>query len=262
MAMLVAGAAAGVVAGLLGVGGGIVIVPALEIVLQTLDVDMQVRMHIAVGTSLAIIIPTSVSSAAAHYRRDAVDLDVIRFWSPLIVVGAIAGAIVASQVSGRVLYGVFSVVALLVAANMMRPTQEKTIWNEVPRTPAGVSIPAGIGFVSTLMGIGGGSMSVPAMTLMGRPIHRAVGTSALIGLVIAVPAAAGYVVAGWGNELVPDWSLGYVSLIGLALIAPTTVLFAPVGARIAHAMSRRTLSLSFGGFLLIVAFRMGFKALA
>ncbi|NIV17379.1 MAG: TSUP family transporter [Woeseiaceae bacterium] len=262
VAMLITGAAAGVLAGLLGVGGGIVIVPALEIALQTIGVDAQVRMHIAVGTSLAVIIPTSISSAAAHYRRDAIDFDVIRFWSPLIFAGAIIGAVVAAQVSGRVLYAVFSIVALLVAANMMWPGQGRTVWSGVPRDAVGSSIPVGIGFISTLMGIGGGSMSVPAMTLMGRSIHRAVGTSSLLGLVIAVPAATGYGVAGWGNELTPAWSVGYVSLIGLAFIAPTTILFAPVGARIAHALSHRWLSGAFGAFLLAVAIRMGFKALA
>ncbi len=247
---------------MLGVGGGIVIVPALEIALQAVGVDAQVRMHIAVGTSLATIIPTSISSAAAHYRRASIDFAVVRFWSPWIFLGAIAGAVIAAQVSGRALYAVFAIVATLVAINMLRPAQEKTIWNEVPRSAAGASIPAGIGVVSTLMGIGGGSMSVPAMTLMSRPVHKAVGTSALLGLVIAVPAAVGYVIAGWRNELLPSWSLGYVSLVGFALIAPTTVLFAPVGARIAHALSRRRLSRLFGLFLFVVAIRMGLKALA
>jgi uncharacterized membrane protein YfcA len=262
MAMLLTGVAGGLLAGLLGVGGGIVIVPALEIALQAIDVDAEVRMHIAVGTSLATIIPTSLSSAAAHYRRASIDFDVIRFWSPWIFAGAIAGAVIAAQVSGRVLYAVFAVVAVLVAINMLRPAQEETIWSDVPRNAVGASIPAGIGVVSTLMGIGGGSMSVPALTLMSRPIHLAVGTSALLGLVIAVPAAVGYVIAGWHNELLPAWSLGFVSLIGFALIAPTTVLFAPVGARIAHALSRRWLSRLFGLFLFVVAIRMGLKALA
>lgn len=262
MAMLLTGVAGGLLAGLLGVGGGIVIVPALEFALQAIDVDAEVRMHIAVGTSLATIIPTSLSSAAAHYRRASIEFDVIRFWSPWIFLGAIAGAIIAAQVSGRVLYAVFAVVAVLVAINMLRPAQEKTIWTEVPRGAVGASIPAGIGVVSTLMGIGGGSMSVPAMTLMSRPIHLAVGTSALLGLVIAVPAAVGYVIAGWGNELLPAWSLGFVSLIGFALIAPTTVLFAPLGARMAHALSRRWLSRLFGLFLFVVAIRMALKALA
>jgi len=153
-------------------------------------------------------------------------------------------------------------VALSVAINMMRPSQEKTIWSEVPHGATGLAIPTGIGTISTLMGIGGGSMSVPAMTLMSKPIHVAVGTSALLGLVIAVPATAGYVIAGWNNELLPEWSLGYVSLVGFAAITPATVLFAPLGAKLAHALSRRWLSLLFGLFLFIVAIRMGLRALA
>ena len=262
VAMLVTGAFAGVLAGLLGVGGGIVIVPALEMALGFLGVDASVRMHIAVATSLATIIPTSISSAAAHYRKDSIDFGVVRYWSPLIFAGAIAGTLIASQVTGRVLAGVFAAVALAVALNMMRPAQDKVLWQGLPKGPTGAAIPAAIGSVSTLMGIGGGSMSVPAMTLMGKPIHLAVGTSALLGLVIAVPAAAGYVIAGWRHPLLPEWSLGYVSVIGFLLITPATVLFAPLGARIAHALSRRWLSFLFGAFLLLVSVRMGFRAFA
>ena len=260
--MLVTGAAAGVLAGLLGVGGGIVIVPALEAALGYLGVDLAVRMHIAVATSLATIIPTSISSAAAHYRKSSIDFDVVRFWWPFIFAGAIGGTVIASQVSGRVLAGVFAVVALAAAVNMMRPSQGKVIWSEVPRGPGGALIPAGVGVISTLMGIGGGTMSVPAMTLMSKPVHLAVGTSALLGLVIALPATAGYVIAGWRNELMPAWSLGYVSAVGFLLITPATVLFAPVGARIAHALSRRWLSFLFGAFLLVVSIRMGLRAFA
>ena len=128
--MLVTGAAAGILAGLLGVGGGIVIVPALEAALAYLGVDAAVRMHIAVATSLATIIPTSISSAAAHYRKESIDFGVVRFWSPFIFAGAIAGTVIASQVTGRVLAGVFAVVALAVALNMMRPSQGKVIWSD------------------------------------------------------------------------------------------------------------------------------------
>lgn len=262
LVMLLAGAVAGVLAGLLGVGGGIVIVPALEAALQILGVDAAVRMHVAVATSLATIIPTSISSAGAHYRRESIDFGVVRFWSPFILAGAIAGTIIASQVSGQVLSAVFAIVALAVAINMMRPSQEKTLCEEVPRGFIGASIPTGIGTISTLMGIGGGSMSVPAMTLMSKPIHLAVGTSALLGLVIAVPATVGYIVAGWNVTALPVGNIGYVSLIGFAVITPATVLFAPIGARLAHALSRRKLSLAFGVFLLIVAIRMGLKAFA
>jgi uncharacterized membrane protein YfcA len=262
VAMILTGAVAGVLAGLLGVGGGIVIVPALEAALAIVGVDASVRMHIAVATSLATIIPTSISSAAAHYRRSAIDTDIVRYWSPYIFLGAVVGIVIAANVTGQVLAAIFAIVALSVAINMMRPSQEKTIWDDVPRGIGGPIIPTGIGSISTLMGIGGGSMSVPAMILMSKPIHVAVGTSALLGLVIAVPATAGYVIAGWNNELLPEWSLGYVSVVGFAAITPATVLFAPLGAKLAHALSRRWLSLLFGLFLFIVAIRMGLRALA
>jgi uncharacterized membrane protein YfcA len=262
VAMLVAGAVAGVLAGLLGIGGGIVIVPALEGALAFAGVDPSVRMHTAVATSLATIIPTSISSARAHYRRDAIDFAVIRYWSPFVFVGAIFGAGIAAQVTGRVLAGVFAVVALLVAINMMRPAANGALRQELVRGFAGPFIPAGIGTVSTLVGIGGGSMSVPAMTLMNTPIHRAVGTSSLLGLAIAVPATAGYIIAGWNTAMLPAWNLGYVSLIGFAVITPVTVLCAPLGAALAHAISRQWLSALFGLFLLLVALRMASKALA
>ena len=260
IAMLVSGAAGGILAGLLGVGGGIVIVPVLEIALALVGVDASVRMHIAVATSLATIIPTSISSARAHYRRDAIDFTVIRYWSPWIVAGAIAGILIAANVGAEFLAAVFAIVALAVSIKMALPLEDKNLADDIPRGVAGPIIPVLIGAVSTLMGIGGGTLSVTAMTLSGKTIHRAVGTSALFGFVIAVPATLGYVISGWGNPLLPAGSLGYVNLLGFVVIAPTTVLFAPLGARIAHALSRRHLSALFGVFLFVVAVRMGLRA--
>jgi len=262
LAMLLSGAAGGVLAGLLGVGGGIVIVPVLELALGVVDVDPSVRMHIAVATSLATIIPTSISSARAHYRRDAIDFGVIRYWSPWIVVGAIAGIVIAANVGAEFLAAVFATVAFLVAVKMLLPLQDVSLGADVPRGIAGPVIPVTIGGISTLMGIGGGTLSVTAMTLSGKTIHLAVGTASLFGLVIAVPATLGYIVSGWGNELLPFASLGYVNLLGFAVIAPATVLFAPLGARIAHALNRRQLSAAFGVFLLLVAVRMAARAFA
>lgn len=260
IAMLLSGAAGGVLAGLLGVGGGIVIVPVLEIALGFVGVDPSVRMHIAVATSLATIVPTSVSSARAHYRRDSVDLTVIRYWSPWIVVGAIAGILIAANVGAEFLAAVFAVVAMSVAIKMALPLDDKHLTSDIPRGIFGPVIPITIGSVSTLMGIGGGTLSVMVMTLASKPIHLAVGTAALFGFVIAVPATIGYVVSGWGNELLPVASLGYVNLIGFIVIAPATVLFAPLGAKIAHALPRRKLSALFGVFLFIVAIRMAYRA--
>lgn len=262
IAMLLTGVAGGILAGLLGVGGGLVIVPMLEAALAIVGVDASIRMHIAVATSLATIIPTSIASARAHYRRDAIDSDLIRYWSPYIIVGAIAGIIIAANVGGSVLAAIFAAVAFSAAVKMMLPLDDKSLAADVPRGLIGPIIPVGIGAVSTLMGIGGGTLSVPAMTLSSKTIHVAVGTSALFGLVIALPSTLGYVVAGWGHAELPFGSLGYVNFLGFVLIAPATVLFAPLGAKIAHALSRRSLSLLFGVFLFAVAIRMALRALA
>jgi len=262
VAMLLTGAIGGVLAGLLGIGGGIVIVPVLEAALTFVGVDPSVRMHIAVATSLATIIPTSISSARAHHRRDSIDFSVIRYWSPWIVIGAVAGIMIAANVGAGFLAAVFAVVALAVAIKMALPFDDKNLANDIPRGILGPTIPLGIGTISTLMGIGGGTLSVTAMTLSNRPIHLAVGTASLFGLVIALPATLGYVISGWDNALLPAASLGYVNLLGFAVISPATVLFAPLGAKIAHALPKRKLSIMFGIFLFIVAVRMGLRAFA
>lgn len=256
IAMLGTGIIGGILAGLLGVGGGIVIVPVLEIVLGLLDVPAEIRMHVAVATSLAVIVPTSISSARAHHARGSVDFDLIKQWAAFIFVGAVGGIVIASRADGSVLTGVFGAVALLVAIKMALPLDNMTVTVRVPKGILAGVIPTTIGGVSTMMGIGGGTLSVPTLTLMSTPIHRAVGTSALFGLLISIPGAIGFAIAGWGNSLLPAGSVGYVNVIGFAFIAPVTVLAAPLGARIAHALSRRNLSLLFGLFLLLVSARM------
>ena len=259
LAMVLTGVAGGVLAGLLGVGGGLVIVPMLEFALGATGVDPAIRMQIAVATSLATIIPTSIASARAHYQRKAVDIELVRAWAPWIFAGALAGAWVGSQVHSRVLSGVFGCVALLVAVKLMLPLDERTITRTVPRGPAIVAAPSLIGFISTLMGIGGGSLTVPTLTFFGEPIHRAVGTSALFGLLIALPGTLGFIITGQSRPDLPYGSLGFVNWIGLILIAPATVLAAPLGARLAHAMDKRKLSLVFGIFLLIISVRMIYR---
>lgn len=260
VALLAAGVAGGVLAGLLGVGGGIVIVPALEFVLEWYGVPAAFRMHVAVATSLAVIVPTSISSARAHHQRGAVDVALAKRWAPFIALGSTIGVFIASQVSGPMLTAIFGVFVFLVAVKMTLPLDGKTITANIPTTPAMGIVPAAIGVISSMMGIGGGTLTVPTLTVCGEPIHRAVGTSALFGLLISVPGAIAFVIAGWGNAALPPGSLGFVSLAGFILIAPTTVLCAPLGARIAHALSRRTLSLLFGFFLLLVAVRMLIQA--
>lgn len=261
-AMLATGAFAGVLAGLFGIGGGVVIVPVLDTALGVIGVDPAIRMHMAVGTSLATIVPTSISSSRAHWQRQSVDLDVVRRWAGFVLAGSLAGAWIAAQVHSRVLSIIFAVIALLVAARMVFVPEVKSVTTELPKKAWLPIVPTLIGILSALMGIGGGVMSVTALTLFGMRIHRAVGTAALLGLAISIPGALGFIVAGWQDPRVPSGSLGYVSLVGFACIASTTILTAPLGARIAHAVSERRLSLLFGLFLALVAIRLLLRALA
>jgi uncharacterized membrane protein YfcA len=207
IAMLLTGVVGGVLAGLLGVGGGIVIVPVLEAALAFLGVDASVRMHVAVATSLATIIPTSISSSRAHHARDSVDWGIVRGWWLWILLGTIAGTVIASRVGGQVLAAVFAVMALAVAVKMMFPEDNREGGWTPPKGVRAAPVPSGIGLFSAMMGIGGGTFSVPVMTFLGTPIHRAVGTAALLGLVIALPGTAGYMISGHGLATLPFGSI-------------------------------------------------------
>ena len=259
-ALLAAGAMGGLLAGLLGVGGGIVIVPVLDLALVTAGVDPAVAMHIAVATSMATIVPTSISSSRSHARRRSIDFDVVRRWSLPIVVGALAGSLVASIVDARALAGVFGIVAGLAALKMVLPLDRVVLRPSIPGGVAGAAIPGSIGAVSAMMGIGGGTLSVPSMTLCGEPVHKAVGTAALLGLWISVPATIGYLLAQPEVAAPLPWTIGWVSLPGFAIIAPVSWAAAPVGAHLAHSLDRRRLSAAFGAFLLLVAARMLYRA--
>ena len=259
-AMLATGCVAGVLAGLFGIGGGIVIVPVLELTLGFLGVDAAIRMHIAVATSLATIVPTSLASARAHNKRGAVDFSIVKRWAIFVLAGALFGAWIAAQVHSRVLAFLFASIALLVAAKMLLLPESRNLTDDVPRGPLVPIIPAAIGCLSSMMGIGGGTFSVMTLTMFNQPIHRAIGTAALLGLVISLPGTIGFIAAGWFDPRIPSGSLGYVNVIGFALIAPATVLTAPLGARIAHAFSEKKLSMLFGTFLIIAAVRLFYRA--
>lgn len=255
-ALLATGIVAGIIAGLLGVGGGIVIVPVLFHMFTLLGIDESVRMHLAVGTSLGTIIPTSIRSVRAHNKKGAVDWDLLKRWALPMLIGVGIGTALAAYVNGAVLTAVFATVALLVAFNMAFGREEWRLGSQLPG-PAGQGVIAStIGGVSAMMGIGGGTFGVTVMTLFGRPIHQAVATSAGLGLLISVPGAIGFMLSGIGIEGRPPFSIGYVNLIGLALIVPATVLAAPWGAQLAHAVSRKTLARAFAFFLLITSLRM------
>ncbi len=260
-AVAVSGAIAGLLAGIFGIGGGAVIVPVLYQGLTILGVDDAVRMHISLGTSLAIIVPTSIRSFMAHYRRGAVDMDLLRSWLVPIPVGVAAGAAVAAVLSGAALRGIFALLAALVAARLLFNRDSWRLGSVLPANPARAVVGALIGFVSALMGIGGGVLNNTFMTLYGRPMHQAVATSAGVGVLISLPAALGYLWAGWGEAGLPPFSAGFVNVVGLVLVIPLTIAFAPLGVRIAHALSKRQLEIGFGLFLIVVAVRFALSVL-
>ncbi len=261
LAMLAAGAVGGVLAGLLGVGGGLVIVPVLYTTLNLLAVAPEHSMHISVATSLATIIPTSISSVRAHHQRGAIDWALARRWGLWIMLGAILGGIAARYLGGIVLTLIFACVALSVAL-FMAVRREGSYWREqLPSGPGGTLIPVGIGGISTLMGIGGGSLTVPTLSACRYPVRNAVATSAFFGLLISLPGTMTLIISGWGVPGLPPFNLGYVSGLGFAVIAPMTLLCAPLGAKIAHSIPPQWLRNCFTLFLLITATKMFASAL-
>ncbi len=256
LALLATGVVAGFIAGLLGVGGGIVVVPVLYLLFTALGVPEEVKMHVAVGTSLSTIVFTSLSSLNAHNKKGAVDWDLFRSWAPGIIVGVLLGTGLAAFFSGKTLTGFFGVVALLVAAWMAFSPTHLQLFSGLPTGIFKWLVTGVIGIVSALMGIGGGTLSVPTMTLSGYPIHRAVGTASAIGFLIGVPGTIGMIFGGWDRQGLPPFSLGFVNLLGLALILPASMLLAPWGARAAHALPVRGLKIAFAVFLALTAARM------
>jgi uncharacterized membrane protein YfcA len=251
-----AGVLAGLLAGLLGVGGGIVIVPVLYHLMLAVGFDADLTMHVAVGTSLAAIVPTSIMSARSHDRRGAVDRELLRLIGPGIFVGSIIGVLVAAVARGWVLSLVFGVVALAVSIHMTFTPEGFRLAEKLPSRPVTRVIGAVIGFFSSLMGIGGGTLTVPVLSLHNYPIRRAVGTSSACGLIISLPGAIGFAVTGFGRPDLPPLSLGYVSLLGILMIVPSTLLMSPVGARLAHTIPPRALRFAFALFLFVTAVRM------
>ncbi len=255
-ALLLSGAVAGLVAGLLGVGGGIVIVPVLFQLFSVLGFDEAVRMHLAVGTSLSTIVATSIVSMRSHARRGGVDWELFRRWAPAIAVGVIGGTLIAAVVRGTALSAVFATVALVVAGYMSLAPDSLRLTDRLPGGAVLAAIGAAIGGISAMMGIGGGTLTVPTLVLCNYPIRRAVGTAAAVGLLIGVPGTIGFVASGWGEPDLPPLSLGYVSVLGFAVLTPATVLCAPYGAKLAHSIKPRTLRLAFAAFLLATSVKM------
>jgi uncharacterized protein len=254
--LLTAGVVAGVLSGLLGVGGGIVIVPVLYHGFSQLGIDPDVRTHVAVATSLAIVTVTAARSARLHYARGAVDTELLARWWPPVVIGSVLGTTLAASIGGRTLAGLFGVVALLVALHMAFGRESWRLADAPPVGGARWPVAGGVGFLSAMMGLGGGTVGVPTLTLLGVAMHRAVGTAAGLGSAIAVPGAIGLALAGLGIAGRPPGCVGYLNVWGFALITPTTWLAAPLGARFAHAISQQTLRRGFAFFLALASLRM------
>ena len=250
--LIAAGAIAAVMAGLLGVGGGMIIVPVLLYMFTIMDVAEQHRMHLAVGTSLATIVVTSIMSVRAHRRRGSIDWSIVRAWSPWIVAGVIIGSVIAGILDASGLKLVFGAAALLVALYMAFVPDKYTIAKEPPKGTAKAITATSIGGLSTLIGIGGGTFTVPTLVLCSVQTLTAVGTAAAVGLFIAVPGAAGFILNGIGESNgFPPFSLGYVNVPAFLIPIPLTSFFAPLGARIAHAISPRWIRRAFAVFLVV-----------
>lgn len=253
------GIVAGILAGMLGIGGGVVIVPALIIILSARDFPPGVVVITAVATSLCTIIFTSISAARAQIKRQAVDWTIFRLWAPTVVVGSFFSGFIAARLPATVLEVGIAVFLLLVSLIMLSrwvPDPSRTMPGQAGTTGLGLFS----GALSGLAGIGGGNVMVPLMIFFNVPMQRAVATSSTLGFPLAVVGTLGYVISGWGREVIP-WSLGYVYLPAVGLIAMFTVLLAPVGVALSHRIPAPMLKRCFGGFLLLVAGRMLFNAL-
>jgi uncharacterized membrane protein YfcA len=261
--LVAVGALSGFLAGLFGIGGGAILVPVFYECFRLAGVPLEVRMPLCIGTSLAIIIPTSISSFRAHYNRGAVDMEILRAWWLPIVTGVIAGSVTARYAPERLFRIVFVMVAYTAATRLLLARETWKLGDDFPKGPLMKLYGFVVGLLSTLMGVGGGLFLNLLMTFYGRPIHQAVATSSALAVLISIPGALGYVYAGWpAAARFPDvaalqlpFAVGYVSLIGAVLVMPTSLLTAPLGVRAAHAMSKRTLEIAFGSYLLIVGSR-------
>jgi uncharacterized protein len=250
-----AGIIAGILAGLFGIGGGTVLVPAFYEVFGAVNVPEEVRMHLALGSSMAIVVSTSIRSFRAHHQRGTPDIALLRSWIRAVPLGVLAAALIVSSISSFGLRFVFAIISVIVGLKLLLSRDSWRLGDHLPENPIRFVVGASIGLVSTLMGIGGGVLNNTFMTLFGRAMHQAVGTSAGVGVLIAIPAMLGYVWAGWGRGGLPPYSTGFVNWMTVLLIIPLTLIVTPYGVRLAHALSRQTLERTFGAYMLFVAAR-------
>lgn len=263
LALLGAGLGAGFAAGIFGIGGGFIVVPALMIVLPLLGGDKHQYAHVAIGTSAATIILTSLRSLRSHAKRGAVEFDVLKTWAPWLILGDAVGVVLAGKVDGHILLLIFAAGVLLMSVNFLIPhLSNNVISDTMPGLAPRAAIAGGLGTFSSLLGIGGGTIAIMVMTLCGRSIHRAIATASGIGTLIAIPSAIGFAIIGLGEQGLPWGSLGYVNVPATIIIASMSILTAPLGVAAAHSLSPGPLKRVFGIYLVfisIVMFRNAMK---
>jgi uncharacterized protein len=258
LALLASGGMVGFLAGVFGVGGGTVVVPVLYGVFLWLGVPEEVRMPLCAGTSLALIIPTSLASFTTHRKEASIDLVLLKRWMAPIVIGVVGGAIAARYAPASLFKIVFVSIALATAARLLLRNRLPQLGREVPQrfiAPYGVII----GASASLIGIGGGLLSNLVMTLHGRPIHQAVATSSGVGVLVSLPGAIGYMAAGWDKSGLPPFSIGFVSIAAVLLLIPTSFFTAKIGASLAHTMSKHRLEFAFACYLILVSMQFCFS---
>jgi len=260
LGLLCTGLVSGTLAGLLGVGGGIIIVPVLFYLFTAFDFSSAITMHLSVATSLAIIVPTSLSSARAHHKKGSVDKALLLSWGPWIVLGAALGGLGSKFLETNHLLMIFGVIALAMSVNLM--LKETPVVSKTPpkNTLLTAIVTTPIGLLSALMGIGGGSIAVPVQAMCSITIHRAVGTAAVFGLFIALPGVIAFIWSGMGVEGRPVGSLGYVSSPAFFIIGIASVIAAPFGSGLAHKLDGLKLRRVFAVFLLLSSVNMLYTA--
>lgn len=259
-AIIGAGLVAGLLAGLLGIGGAAVTVPALYELFRFLEVPDSVRMQLCIGTSLAVIIPISIRSFYAHKSHSAVRTEVLKAWALPVVAGVLTGSAIAFIAPAALFKSVFVFFGYSMGLKNIFGNSAWRLGDRLPGKPVLAAVGYCIGLFSSLIGVAGGALSTLFLTLFGETIHVAIATSSGLGVLISVPGALGYMIAGWPQHAqLPPLSVGYVSFLGLLLFAPASVLAAPFGARLAHNLSRRKLEIAFGIFFLLVATRFLFS---
>ena len=253
MILLLAGSLAGIMAGMLGIGGGIILVPPLVFVFDVMEVSEALIPHLAIGTSLTTIVATSLSSAKAHLKRGSFDKELLKYSIVPTTLGAGFGGLLAGSISGMVLVLIFGFMAFVVSVRMMIPSKTNNENHQEPNRFLIGNLTGLTGIISAMVGIGGGAMNVPLMNMMGIKIHQAVGTSASMGFMIALPGTIGFIVSGWEKPNLPEFSFGFVHWLAALCIGFMTVIFAPLGAAISHKLNTKKLKQVFGIFLLVVA---------